>query len=270
MSTATLTDTKTIDQLFQFLNAPNSGSYHYGIVFQEPQSQALSLHKMQRQPCLGELRPYAEDGDRVHRPSDLTAPWPKTGNPVAVGIKLGWWHTNQINTELRDTFFGTDGPWAKAFPSNKNVLFQKGQSYNELFVVITDTKVNPDILVNAFGVSRSIEYIQPKYQLLRDSGASPKEALALVLLSAYPTTVGVTVHSHPASNWMVSAGCKEVFTASPHPTTTKSFYDRGAYHRPKIEYLWAGQTLVKADPVFKKVLPYNEFLHTFRTRSAAL
>lgn len=256
---------RAVSELFAFLRP--GGGYHYGIVFKDPETEELSLHKMTRQPCLGELRPYKEDGDNIYRPSDLTAPWPKTGNPVAVGITLGWWFVKDISEELRDIFFGPDGPWGKAFPFG--CLFETAAN-GSLIVVTTETNVNPDILVNAFGVARSISVIRTYYENLRKAGAEPKEALDAVLCGAQLSDVStvVSVQSQGVASWFQQPDFKKVISQSPDTFTKKSFYDRGAYHRPKIEYLWAGKQLIKQDDKFKKPIPVDEFLSIFRGLSA--
>lgn len=258
MSTATITDKKQIAELETYLRSGDR-SYWQGIIFDN--NGKLSLHKIAGAPCLGELRPYHEDGDTVSRPSDLRHPWPKTGHPVAVGIRLSWWHTK--DQEFIDTWWGEDGPWGKAF-SNKHVKYLRDERESLIGLIVTNTKVNPDIMVNGFGVSRSESYIYPIYKKLREGGATPKEALRLAISNVRQSGPNLQAQINGVSGWVVAPDFKRTLNADPKTFTAKTFYDRGAYHRPKIEHIWADQkTLAKAYPDLGIARTPKDFVEAF-------
>lgn len=223
----------TVDTLRDFIKTQKPNGYTYGILF-ENEDGSTYLHKVVGAPCLGELRPYKENGDTVTRPSDLRHPWPKEGHPIAVACQVPW--MGYLGKDIVDLFFGGEGPWRKAFTKeNTEVIYNKvGEIVS---VLITDTHIDSDIFVNGLGVSRGLDQT-PGLNVFREVGATDNEAFVCSIytqenLMLKPKAAGVVY-------WMNHAHPKRVLEGDPITFSKgRTFYDRYAYHRPKIEYIWA-------------------------------
>lgn len=237
MTRPTITDDKTINALVKFVNSKpaNTWGYHYAIALEgEENHKGLYIHEMRQQPCLGELRPYGEM-DKIYRPGDLTRPWPKTGNPVALAIETPVGAA--ISPEFFKSFF-MEGPWSSAFPTEPVWVFDDSKKHIKGMVVV-NTKVSCDTLINAFGNVRNLTGARENtFKSLLKDGFSPLEAHVLVgtWISKVKDSYSFPTYSH--GGWFNKPNISAALRCDPPKAMKKTFFERGAYNRPIIENIW--------------------------------
>lgn len=253
----TLTDSKAIEDLVDFVNGPRSG-ISFALAMQ--QGTKVEIIRRQQQPCYGEMRVYNQaPGDT--KPTDLHHPMPD-GTPLAVALKLRdvlkegtegykWWEF-LIDPKL--------SPWRNALKMGTEAfrpLYNKGAAG----FVLLDTKVDSDALVHLMQYSRiTLNNGQgPNWVKMVAAGVSPIAAFVLTnqLSGGYNSHFGTWGTDSYAMPHMLDF--KTVANGTPVQIVEDKdgwfFHDRKFYHRVPVgdlSRIWAGpnpDTILKHEPL---------------------
>jgi hypothetical protein len=118
--------------------------YDYAImVLRKPYKDSVIVWvKRTNVPCFGELRPYKRG---EYRPDDLHWPFP-SGIPLALAIRIAPNHSaSTIKLPIQWMIQSPASPW---FELNKYLTIEYDEDRAPIALAVTDTRVNPDVLLN--------------------------------------------------------------------------------------------------------------------------
>jgi hypothetical protein len=227
---------------------------------------SFNFYERPSQPCYGEMRPYATinhkpgfDGEKdllpvsqraVRMPGDLYAQFPE-GTPVALSVAIP--HANADQTKLLEEIILNPklSPW-------RSVLKGVELIYKDKIItgiVIKDTKIDPTVMVCMFRKINSIHSVT--IADIRKHFPDVNLTAAYVLGQAMMGDCSKFVISAQI-DYGPWSGQKQDWSAimngTPYDYTDGgTFYQRYAYNRPKIDYIWY-------DPEQKNnvMLPHNQ------------
>jgi len=192
----------------------------------------LKVYYRDCQPCYGELRTYGTNSTApyVKKPSDLHHPFPD-GNPIAVGSIF----TNK-NEWMDVALNPPTSPWFSVL-KEFTIISNAAKSG----IVITDTNIDPTIMVHMFRMMRESRTFNNSFQILKRIFPDEPEEILWVISTFifFPLPEFYTTNSNDYANW---AGNKpdinRIFNHNPMIITGGTFHDRWAYNRPDIDYIF--------------------------------
>lgn len=250
---------KTIEEglahLRKFANRDDTGGhvgYDYSILIDN--GGKLEVHDRVNLPCYGELRPYAkgsasngpyepelmpEEQRKVHKPGDLYYPFPK-GNPIAVAVPFisNVPDSDDWDNIMTDVVLNPElSPWRKALTGYEVIRNKKNRVAG---IVITDTKINPTIMVNMFrNIHRKITYCIPLYKTFIEKFKLQKlEAFILANMGMLNSGQFSFVQDEDYQMFGPKPNFKRILNGDPIDRTNGTFFDRYAYDRPKQDHQW--------------------------------
>lgn len=226
-----------ISGLNEFITSPHTG-ISYALVMEN--EGAASIVKRTDQPCYGEMRVYSKG---EHKPGDLHHPFP-AGTPIAVGLKF----SNIVhpdNNQIVEYLFGPDSPYSEVTKDSEIIKDKSGLRG----VIFTNTKVDSDVLVHLFIISRGFAFSGPVYkqwQTFVDAGIGKELSLLYTFQTQLNTKKDFIIRPPFASYTFPSfMDFKAFITHKPnHLEKDWLFYDRKPYHRNQagnLNDIWKGK-----------------------------
>lgn len=232
-------------------------------------NSVLTVHERWHQPCYGEMRPYGvthpdllpEHQRSVHKPGDLTTPFPAEGNPVLAMLCLyqnpATWSAEAkegLELFLSDYLDPENSPWRIITKSAEILRNEKG---NVVGILFNDTHVPPTALVESWMLMRSrmSAHNMTRWAMLRKT--FPDEPVAALMLFWFGFNQ-YSPHSQFQYNWQGYylsdfLDVKRFLNGDPiidGPT----FFERGAYNRPNLHDIF-GHTDKNVGALLKAVVP---------------
>lgn len=192
----------------------------------------LKVYYRNEQPCFGELRTYGPKSTApdVYKPSDLHHPFPD-GHPIAVGTNFGW------NGEWLDIAITPESsPWHSVLKEFITFDSERGKC-----IIITDTHIDPTIMVHMFRMINYNSSFESVFQKLKTIFPDEMASLLWVMTPSinFPLNNHFTINTYDYGNWSGnSPDFKLIFHRTPKEITGGTFYERWAYNRPDIDYIF--------------------------------
>jgi hypothetical protein len=179
-----------------------------------------------------------ESQREVFKPSDLYYPFPQ-GSPVALAVAFSPFDADGT-AMIKDVVLNPEiSPWREVLKEFELIYDKKGRFIG---IVITDTHINPTTMVNMFRkINRHHQNSSPLYTRLLASFSvlSKLEAFVLAQMCYSAGNDILMFYSGNDYNPMDdNPDFTRVFGGTPIDTTGGTFYDRYAYDRPRIDFLW--------------------------------
>lgn len=236
-----------MEHLYQFpVSLPtNQSGFNYALLMQEEDGSYNMVDRV-GMPCWGALREY-ECGTRPDDkwPEDLRESrhiFPATGNPVAVAIQFKqtysdeayntkWYNTPEEWNRFQSEFvFNTAiSPWRKALKDFEFV------TQDDVFkgVVIKDTHIDPNIMINIFRVCGFRESRFAHFWCKMMDENPGMDGRVAFLLACKPDDYYQSAMIN-LDRW---------FSGEPFDLSSGlTFYERESYNRPQIQYMFGNHS----------------------------
>lgn len=223
-------------------------------VLTEDKQGNLVVYERLSQPCYGEMRPYGnithahkdaaepnllpEDQRKVHKPTDLYHPFPKA-NPIAIAVVFRRKLTERTNTLIDCMYDEEESPWRIGLSDVELVNIKD----THVGVILKDTHVNPTVMVNLFRASRDLREV---CDLIWNEDLTERQFIACYGMlqktgdGYYISNDGNYTFFGNTPDLQRIADCNPV-----NYHDDRTFYDRDAYNRPRIDYIWQGTKSLK-------------------------
>lgn len=240
---------KGIDVLNKFITTRHKNGVGIDYAMLMELDGKFSVHQRWSMPCYGELRPYAqgsssngpyepnlmpEEQRKVHKPGDLFFPFP-AGHPIAVAVPFRIQSHTDWNTILETIILNPEtSPWRTAL--KEFTVTRKDKQISG--IIITDTHINPTIMVNMFRNIRTHthdEHISWWNTVQKASDLTPFEAYILSQIFAQNMTF---IKTHDYCTFGPNPNYTRLLAGEPVDRTGGTFYARYAYDRPKQDHQW--------------------------------
>ncbi len=242
-----------VEALKEYVHKHSNGSFNYAPLHQEEDDGPFNYYERTGLPCYGELRPYAqglsgngpyepllmpEKQREVYKPTDLFYPFPQ-GNPVAVAVAFSPFDAD--GTKMIEDVVLNPGlsPWREVLKGFE-IIYDKKDRF--IGIVITNTHINPTTMVNMFRkINRHHQNSSSEYTKLLASFHTLSRLEAFVLAQMYYMSEKTKVIFYSGNDYNPmddNPDFTRVFNGTPIDTTGGTFYDRYAYDRPRIDFLW--------------------------------